>query len=380
MAKKRSHGEGTISQLPSGSWRGRVFIDGKRLTKTSPNKKEIINWLRTTTEQVKQGLTYDSARVTIGDYLKRWLAGKKNSVRPGTFEHYHILIEKYLTPALGGMLIKDLTTDRIQFTYDEWIRKGVGIHTVEKAHAVLHQALERAVQTGLAIRNVAQYVNKPQVEEKEMKFWTEEEANRFLAASRDNRLYALFHLAIATGARQMELLGLQWTDLDMITGRLNFRRQLARKGEMFAPLKTRAAKRTLILGSDTITALQEHFNRQQQERQIAGQSWQETGLIFTNTIGGPMHHKNLMDRYFYPLVKAADVPVIRFHDLRHTAVAIMLSHGIPIFVVSKIIGHARPSITSDTYGHLLPGATAEIGQMMDDLISPVEIPVDDLKL
>ncbi len=90
-----------------------------------------------------------------------------------------------------------------------------------------------------------------------------------------------------------------------------------------------------------------------------------------------MHQKNLLDQYYDPLIQEANVPAIRFHDLRHTAVALMLSHGVSVFIVSKIIGHARPSITSDIYGHLVPGAMNGIGQMMDDLIAPISIPVDE---
>jgi integrase len=206
-----------------------------------------------------------------------------------------------------------------------------------------------------------------------MLFWNEEESNRFLTNAQGSRLYALFYLALVTGARQMELCGLQWQDIDWLHGTLHIRRQLARKGEMFAAQKTRAAKRTIALGPGTIEVLRAHRELQAQERCIAGSGWQEHDLIFTTTIGAPMKPKNLVDRYFKPSIKAAGVPEIRFHDLRHTAASIMLSRGVPIFTVSKILGHARASITSDTYGHLVPGATDGIGQMMDELVAPVVI-------
>jgi integrase len=375
---KRLNGDGSIYQLPSGKWRGLVSIGGKRLSHTSKTRKEITAWIRQITGQVEQGLSYDSARVTVGDFLIRWLASKENSIRPTTYSHYKIIIEKHLAPALGIVLIKDLTPDRIQYIYDEWIRSGYGAPTVIKTHAVLHQALERAVRLGLLVRNITDLVSPPKGSQEEMRFWSEMEANRFLTATRENRLYALFHLAIATGARQMEILGLKWSDLDWLRGTLRISRQLSRKGEMFSPLKTNAGRRTLELGPNTLAALREHSSRQQLERRIAGDRWQENDLIFTSRIGSPMHHKNLTDRYFKPLVLVAGVPEIRFHDLRHTAVAIMLSNGVSIFVVSKIVGHARASITSDTYGHLVPGTTTAVGKLMDDLIAPVSITVKDL--
>jgi integrase len=380
MNKKRSHGEGSIYKLPSGKWRGQLTINGKRLSKISYNRKEIAFWIRKTIGQVEAGLTYDSARITGSDYLLHWLTGIKNGVRPTTYDHYELLITRHLIPKLGDILIKDLTADRIQFAYDEWIEAGLGIPTLLKIHQVLHTALERAVKTGILIQNPAHYVSRPKEPSREMKFWTESESNQFLSTARDNRLYCLFHLALATGARQSELLGLQWKDLEWVRGILHIQRQLSRQGDLFAPLKTKAGKRSIELGANTLAALQEHYKKQDLERKIAGSSWKENDLIFTTKSGAAMHQKNLLDHYFNPLVQLANVPAIRFHDLRHTAVALMLSHGVSVFIVSKIIGHARPSITSDIYGHLVPGATSGIGQMMDDLIAPISIPVGEFPL
>ena len=124
--------------------------------------------------------------------------------------------------------------------------------------------------------------------------------------------------------------------------------------------------------------LQEHLERQAQERMLAGEKWKEHNLIFTSTTGTPLQHKNLYNRYFKPLVKKASIPDIRFHDLRHTAAAIMLTNGRPPIVVSRILGHARVSITSDIYGHLIPGADAGAIEMMEELVTPGELVALDL--
>lgn len=373
---KRANGEGSIYQLRSGSWRGLVTLSGRRLSHTSKDRRAVLAWIRSTTGQIEKGLQYDAARVTTASYLTRWLAGLEGRLRPATYGHYRLLVDKYLIPQLGTILIKDLIPDRIQFAYDTMIQDGAGAHTVIKAHAVLHAALQRAAETGLAFRNAADLVHPPAAPEKEMLFWNEEESNRFLTIAQGSRLYALFYLALVTGARQGELSGLQWADLDWIRGTLHVRRQLARKGEMFAPQKTQASKRTIALGPGTLQVLRAHLELQAQERSIAGNAWRDHDLIFTSNNGDPMRHKNLVDRYFKPLIKLAGVPEIRFHDLRHTAASIMLSRGVPIFTVSKILGHARASITSDTYGHLVPGATDGIGQMMDELLAPVAISLE----
>jgi integrase len=165
----------------------------------------------------------------------------------------------------------------------------------------------------------------------------------------------------------------QWQDLDQDRGIIHVRRQLSRSGGKFTEQKTRAAKRSIELGTGTLDLLKEHYQRQIQERYIAGDHWKENDLIFTSTIGTPLNFKNLIERHFEPIIKVANVPVIRFHDLRHTAASLMLSRGVSIFIVSKIMGHARPSITSDIYGHLVPGSMSGIGNMMDELIAPIQV-------
>jgi integrase len=118
--------------------------------------------------------------------------------------------------------------------------------------------------------------------------------------------------------------------------------------------------------------LQEHYQRQILERNITGDHWQETDLIFTSSTGTSLNYKNMIERHFKLILPATNVPAIRFHDLRHTAASMMINQGVPIFKVSKILGHARPSITSDIYGHLVPNAMDGIGDMMDELITPIE--------
>jgi integrase len=375
---KRGQNEGSIIKLDSGRWRGLVSVKGKRLSKNADTRKEIQEWIIQTTGQVEQGLTYEGAKTTVGDYLQNWLASMKNALRPTTYSHYELLINNHISKGISELLIKDMRTDQIQSMYDKWIKDGLGIPTVLKIHQVLHAALERAVKTGILIQNPSRYVSRPKEQHREMRFWDEAEAGRFLLAARENRLYCLFHLALTSGARQSELLGLKWQDIEWSRGILHIQRQLTRGGDMFASLKTKAGKRSIEIGANTLTALQEHYKLQQLERRIAGNAWQENDLIFTTRIGTPMHQKNMLDNYYWPLVRAADVPEIRFHDLRHTAVALMLSHGVSVFVVSKIIGHARPSITSDIYGHLVPGATSGIGQLMDDLITPISIEIKNI--
>ncbi len=378
---RRIKGEGSIQQLSNGKWRCRITASGgKQISHTATTYKEAVSWVRNTAGQVNRGLTYDSAKVILSDYLSRWLSGVKSSIRPLTYASYRLVVQKYLIPAFGNLPVKDLKADHIRHVYDGWLQEEIGAATIQKVHQVFRRALKSAKETGLVYQNVTDLVKAPKAARREMLYWSEIEANRFLTAARNHRLYALFYLAIVTGARQMELLALQWPDLDWSRGTLKIGRQLVRssryqvrEGYRYADIKTRAGNRTIKLGAATLEVLREHMRRQDLDRKFAGGRWQHIDdLIFTSTIGTPLNRKNLVDRNFIPLMESAGVKKIRFHDLRHTAVAIMLSNGKSIFTVSKYIGHARPSITSDIYGHLIPGAGDDIGQMMDDLVFPTE--------
>ena len=248
----------------------------------------------------------------------------------------------------------------------------MGTYTIIKIHTMMHSALEQAVKAGLANRNVTDAAIAPSVPSKEMKILDESQVSQLLLTARDTRMEALLHLAVSTGMRQMEILGLKWSDLDWIKRTLKVERQLIRgDGVQFAQPKTRSGRRMLVLGDRTIEVLRKHYDLQNRERRQAGESWSEHGLIFTSANGTPIHFRNLL-RDFKGLLNRAGLPEIRFHDLRHTAASLMLNHGIPVIIVSRRLGHAKPSITLDIYGHLVPGMQEEAARMIDELITPVE--------
>jgi integrase len=383
MAKqKRGQNEGSLHQLKSGRWCGQVSADGKRISKTFDSQREVILWLRQTHKQVEDGLKFDGSKELLKPYMEGWLKSMESKLRPSTLTHYRSLAKNYIYPQLGKILLRELSPDRLQHVYDGWQDGGMSSYLLLKIQQVLHTCLDRAVRTGKLVKNSTDYVDKPEEPRIEKIIWNEDQISNFLQAVRKDenrsRIYALFHLAINSGMRQSELLGLKWSDIDWTRRTLKIERQLARLGDgMFAPLKTRESYRTIDLGSDTIEELRARARIQQRERVWAGNSWVENDLIFTTRTGDPIHPTNLLIHYFKPLMKKADVPQIRFHDLRHTAASHMLNMGIPPIVVSKRLGHSKISTTLDMYGHLIPGITSGTGQMMDDLMRAGEpIPVD----
>jgi integrase len=375
MARIRGKNEGSIHERKNGTWRAQVSLEGRRLSFTAKTRRECQEWLKKTISQVDNGISYASTTVILGEYLKSWLEGVKASKRHNTWLSYEQLSRSYVIPQLGKMKLKDLRPDHIQTFYNQLRAKEVGAYVIIKIHVMLHSALEQAVKVGYASRNVTDAAVPPRPPTEEMKVLEESQVSQLLVAAKDTRMDALLHLAVATGLRQMELLGLKWTDLDWSKRTLKVERQLERANSehvRFTQPKTHYGRRLLALGKQTVAGLREQYDRQNDERKMAGNNWKEFGLIFPSKVGTPINYRNLL-RDFQILLQKAGLPQMRFHDLRHTAASIMLNHGVPVIVVSRRLGHARPSITLDIYGHLLPSMQEEVAQLIDEWITPVAI-------
>jgi integrase len=373
--KRRGNHEGSLYQRPNGTWSAQISLQGRRLSHTFKTQREAREWIRETHNQIDLGMTYTSTKRSLAEHLISWLENEKPVMRSRTWNHYEQLARMYVIPNIGKIVLKDLSTETLQALYSRLIGQGVGTYTVVKIHTLLHSALKVAVDAGMIGRNPASRAHPPKTPDFEMKILDESQASQLLVAIIGHRWEALFHLAIATGMRQMELLGLKWDDLDWIRQTVKVERQLVRPdktGVKFQGTKTRFGRRSIALGDQTITVLRGHYERQQAERLAAGKKWVEYGLMFANSHGGPIEPRNLLTE-FHQLLDQAGLPAIRFHDLRHTSASLMLNHGVAPIVVSRRLGHSKASITIDIYGHMIASIQEGVGQLMDDLVTPIQL-------
>jgi integrase len=375
MAKRRNKNEGTLYQRPNGRWRAQVCIDGSRASFTADSKAECQAWLRKMLDQAGQGWNYAGGKMTLGEYLQVWLENSRASLRLKTYDQYRRIVEKHILPHIGNTSLKDLRLERVERLYALLLKTGSGVRTVRIVHAVLHCSLEKAVRYGLILRNPTDGATLPQYKHAEMMVLDETQVSQLLVAAKGSRHQALYHLAVTTGMRMGELFGLRWSDLHWVSGKIYVRRQVQYvpgHGLSFVEPKTRSGRRTIKLGDGVLQALREHLERQEGERTTARERWVDHDLIFPSKSGTPMDPSNLRLDFVRVLMQAG-LPKIRFHDLRHTAASLMLNHGIPVIVVSKILGHSKPSITMDIYGHLYNEMQGEASRLMDELVSPIKI-------
>jgi len=242
--------------------------------------------------------------------------------------------------------------------------------SVNYIHVTLHKALKQAVLDGLIPRNVADAVKAPQALRKEVKSLTLAQVRALLSPASGDRLEALYVLAVHTGLRQGELLGLKWGDVNLETGTLSVQRSLDTDGT-FNPPKRNKSRRTVKLTAQAVEALKAHKVAQNEERLRLGSLWADHDLIFPNSVGKPMDAVNLYHRGFKPLLKKAGLAELgfTFHSLRHTCATLLLSKNVNPKIVQEMLGHATISQTMDTYSHVLPGMQDEAAAALESALS-----------
>ncbi|SDM23187.1 Phage integrase, N-terminal SAM-like domain [Nonomuraea maritima] len=385
-ARKRSNGEGTIYQRKDGRWEGAAFVlttagTYKRVRAYGRTHEEARKKLTQLVAQADQGIPVASENWTLAEFLAYWL---KHIVmeegRPKTYQGYEGVVRLHLVPNLGKKRLGKLSAQDIRLFINRFRKECqcckhgwdasrerpaccalkspkccesyLSTRMVQSVHAVLRNALERAVREEIIPRNVAKLVTVSVPSYKVNRGLTAEEARRVLQASEKDRFHALYVLALCLGLRRGELLGLRWRDVDLDIGTLEVVQTLQRVGGelRFVRPKTENSERTVPLPQLCLDALKEHRKRQFAERSDAWPDWEDHGLVFPSRRGTPMEPDNLR-RSWGAVRKTAGLGEMRFHDLRHTCVSLLLGLGVPPHIVREIVGHSDIEVTMTIYGH-----------------------------
>jgi integrase len=289
-----------------------------------------------------------------------------------------MLSEVHIIPALGTVPLQRLTAAQLNALYADLLAKGrrdgkggLSARTVAYVHATVRKALAEGVRWQLLTRNVADQATPPRQQASDtLRTWSADELRAFLAHVESDRLYGAYVLAGTTGLRRGEVLGLRWRDLDINAGRLAVTQTLISVNYevSFSTPKTARGRRSVALDLTTIAALRTHRARLLEERLSLGLgSPKDDDLVFTAFDGKPLHPGQFSDR-FDRLVRAAGVPRINFHGLRHTHATLALQAGVHPKVVSERLGHATVSITLDTYSHAIPAMQEEAAEKVAALV------------
>jgi len=368
---KNANGAGSITRRKSdGLYMGRYTVQ----TDTGPKRKTLYRKsyeecriaLTKAMADADRGLVYDDEGLTLSMYMTRWLEDSvKDSVKTHTYNSYEQITRIHIIPAIGGVKLKNLKPAHLQGLYRAKLDGGLSPRTVQYIHTTVHRALKIAVRWELIPRNVADAVQPPRIQRKEMRCFNKDEAKKLLETAKGERYEAVYVLAVHSGLRKGEILGLSWDAVNFDKGTLQVRRTLAHDSNgnpVFSTPKTSKSRRTIHLSRTVLSALSRHRKRQNQERLRAGTDWHDYGIVFATEMGTPVHASHLHDRSWKPLLRHGGLPDIRFHDLRHTCATLLLGAGVHVKIVSELLGHASIAITLDTYSHVLPsmGDTASV--------------------
>lgn len=361
MAKRRPSGDGMVRKREDGRWEGRIVIGHKE------NGDPIFRYIYADTQKeltakLRQNITAyqgvdltEECRMTLSEWLDRWLEQMESVLRPGTINHYRRDMEHHVKPHLGQKKLTQITASDLRKLYDDLKKqgrvhprpgqsRGLSTTTVHGIHTTLHHALKSAVDQRLLPHNPADHVEPPKVAHKSMTILNEEQLDTFLAAVEQDPIWKdFFYTELTTGLRLGEICGLMWSDFDARKGTLSVNRTIHKeKGGRLVTgdTKTYAGTRTIVLPDSTAELLR---GRKKNSYSV----W-----IFPN----PLKPEALMNpsTAYHQLKKALsenDLPDLRFHDLRHTFATHALANGVDAKTLSGILGHTKASFTVDTYTH-----------------------------
>lgn len=386
MARKSRNGDGCISQRKDGRYVAILSLGkdlgGKRrrLSLYADTKKEARELLVQARKEHEAGKLVTAGRQTVECFLREWLKGAKaKTVKTSTLICYERAVELYIVPALGQILLSKLNAQHVQtFLNNLSARKTragtlMAPRTVRHIRTVFGVALNLAVKWDLMLRNPVALTDGPQIKKSDAKAFTHEEAQRFLKAIEGDRLECLYLMAISIGMRQGEILGLKWPELDLDAGMVNVQSTLKRlgkkrTGEAFTLTSTKTHKtRLLPIPGFVVEKLKVHRRKQQEESLLLGLQDPKDGFVFATSNATPFGDANIR-RYYTDILIEAKLPHLRFHDLRHSCATLLLTNGIPISEVSRLLGHERVSTTLDIYSHVAPEALRRGSDCMEGLL------------
>lgn len=335
---------------------------------------------QTTRVDERNGVS-DGQSIRLCDHLDSWLARcEVRGLRPGTVRSYRFNVKLYVAPYIGDLPLSEVTPQRLNALYETLLRsgsrdrsRGVGPRTVRYAHTILRRALADAVRLGVVDTNAALSADPPSARAARAAprpTWSVEELGRFLANARDDPYYAAYYVAVATGVRRSELLGLRWCDLDLERREMRVVQTLIVLGcDLCVGLpKSDSGRRLIALDETTVEVLAGHRLVQEERAWAIGRQSGSADLVFAKPDGSPIHPA-VFAYHFQRRVSRAGVSRIVVHDLRHTHATLALQLGIHPKIVSERLGHSSVMVTIDLYSHatasLQRDAATAIGSLLD---------------
>lgn len=359
------------------AWNIQAYVGKDKLGR----EHRISKTVRGTEKDAKRALTdlladadkglISTDRSTVAEFLERWLKEQAlPNVEPTTYKRYEELVRIHIVPNIGTIKLGRLDPYHLQALYSA-VQKTNCPRTALKVHRLMFQSLKHAMRWRIIPANAAALAEPPKVAAPIPFIPSPGDVQRVLAVAEGLHTGTMVYLAILTGLRQGELLGLRWRDVDLENGRLHVQRSaqwLPGRGTIFKTPKTRRSIRVVPLTEETVIRLRAHRVRQTEERLAHGRKWKDQDLVFPGRLGEPMAPSWVKSNWKRIRLRA-HVPEMRFHDLRHAHATILLEMGVHPKVVSDRLGHSGIQVTMDTYSHVIDGVQAAAIKGLDRVVA-----------
>lgn len=376
---------GNIRQRTKNSWTitielPRDEITNKRRQKyytIKGNKKDAEKFLTEKLRELDTGILIETKSMKFGEYLDYWKDKTFSNLEITTKEGYIQKIDKHIKPYLSNILLENLKPLHLQNFYEEKLKNGkldgkggLSERTVLALHRIIHSALEQAVKWQLVIRNVAECVEPPKAKKFEAKFLTDKQTEELIHKAKNTDIYIPIMLAIYTGARRGEILGLNWDNVDLEKGIIKIIDNLCatKNGLIIKQPKTKSGIRTIAISKSLITILRAHKVNQMKNKIRLGKHYQDNNMVCCYEDGHLFNPKRFSAK-FNELLQKNELPIIRFHDLRHSHASLLVKMGVQPKEISSRLGHSNIGITMDYYSHLYEEADREVANMFEKLIN-----------
>jgi integrase len=378
-ARTRGQNEGTVFQRKDGRWSGAVSLGNSKRKhvygKTAADVRTKVAEIRAS---LSQGIQLPK-RMTITELITLWLEAKEPTVRHTTFAGYKLTLGKHVIPNIGHLKIATVTPTDFEQLYTT-CSKTISPKSIRNLHAALKQSFDWAVRRDWISRNPAALIaatDLPKVVRKPPTVITPEEARKLIDVAAGTKSEALIALAVTTGARVGELIGITWDRINIpddvkksATLRIDRALQYVDGKPQLMQPKTPAGVRDLTLTITASNPLRKLRSEQNKAALRLGKDWSNPlDLVFVTDTGKPLTRKAVLKQYFRPLLREAGLPEkMQFHTLRHAAASLLLAEGVPVPLVSRMLGHSTPAFTMAVYSHAIPNSEHIVASAMESIL------------
>ncbi len=370
---RRGHREGSLYQRRDGRWVAAVSDgSGRRVCRYRRSRAEADAALADLLKTAAATPPMMRERSTVGGFLLSWLeTTARPTVRASTYISYAGIVHQHLIPELGRIRLARLAPQDVQALLDRKLACGLSARRVDYLRGVLQRALNQAIRRGLLVRNPAALARAPGAPRHRIRPLDADEVRRLVAAIRGDRLEALYTLAVVTGMRRGEVLGLRWADVDLDRGMLRVHHAMERLDGTYRLVEPPSSRRrrTIALPGTVLRSLRVHRESQQRERVRAGADWADGGLVFATPLGRPLD-ATAVTRGLHRHLERSGLRPQRFDDLRHACASLLLAQGVDPRVVMGILGQSRLTLTLTADSHVLPTLTADAAERIDRVLEP----------